>query len=81
MMGIGIQKYVDLDENVTITLEPPRAELLYTKCNARHREFRVYTYSQIDNSILRNYEAMKAKYQGIVSSSYPELQWGITGAW
>ena len=76
MMSVKIKKKVDTEDNVTITIEEPKAELSYTKyypCTS----FKVYPYSQLNNSILPGYETLKNKYQGVVSSRYPELQWGV----
>ena len=78
MMTIDIKKKVDVDDSVTITLDNPRAELTYTKSNGwGKRNFKVYPYSQLNTSILSNYESLRDKYQGVVSSQYPELQWGL----
>ena len=81
MMEITIKKHVDENDNITITLENPRAELIYTKyyTNPYCNNFKVYTYPQLNNSILPNYEALYGKFKNIVSSRYPELQWGVTG--
>ena len=81
MMEITIKKHVDENDKVTITLENPRAELIYTKyyTNPYCNNFKVYTYPQLNNSILPNYEALYGKFKNIVSSRYPELQWGVTG--
>ena len=81
MMEITIKKHVDENDNVTITLENPSAELIYTKyyTNPYCNNFKVYTYPQLNNSILPNYEALYGKFKNIVSSRYPELQWGVTG--
>ena len=76
MMSVKIKKKVDVDGKVTVTVEEPRAELSYTKyypCTS----FKVYPYSQLNNSILSGYETLRNRYQGVVSSRYPELQWGI----
>lgn len=81
MMELTIKKHVDENDNVTITLENPRAELSYTKyyTNPYCNNFKVYTYPQLNNTILPNYQSLYEKFKGIVSSRYPELQWGITG--
>ena len=76
MMSVKIKKKVDVDGKVTVTVEEPRAELTYTKyypCTS----FKVYPYSQLNTSILSNYEYLRDRYQSVVSSRYPELQWGI----
>ena len=80
MMSVKIKKKVDVLDNVTVTVEDPHAELTYTKsyyCGKRN--FKVYPYSQLNNSILSGYESLRNKYQGVVSSRYSELKWGVTG--
>ena len=81
MMEITIKKHVDENDNVTISLENPRAELIYTKyyTNPYCNNFKVYTYPQLNNSILPNYQGYYDRFKGIVSSRCPELQWGVTG--
>lgn len=81
MMSVIIKKYVDLEDNVTITIEQPRAELIYTKVyyNGR-RNFKVYPYPQLNDSLLPNYLSHYEKYKAVVGSDCPELQWGVTGA-
>ena len=78
MMSVKIKKKVDVDGNVTVTVEDPHAELTYTKSNYC-KNFKVYPYSQLNNSILPNYESLRNKYQGVVSSRYSDLKWGVTG--
>ena len=78
MMTIDIKKKIDIDDTVTVTLENPRAELTYTKSYyGGKRNFKVYPYSQLNGSILPNFESLRDKYQGVVSSQYPELKWGL----
>ena len=81
MMELTIKKHVDENDNVTVTVENPKAELTYTKyyTNPYCNNFKVYTYPQLNDSILPNYQSLYEKYKGIVSSRYPELQWGVTG--
>lgn len=78
MMTLDIKKFKDMDDSVTITIENPRAELIYTKSYfSRKRNFKVYPYSQLDNSILNGYNTLYERYKGVVSSRCSELQWGI----
>ncbi len=80
MMSVDIKKVVNVDDSVVVTVENPKAELTYTKSySGRKRNFKVYPYSQLNNSILSGYESLQTKYQGVVSQWYPELQWGVTG--
>ena len=76
MMAVDIKKKVDVDGTVTVTVENPKAELTYTKSNYS-KNFKVYPYSQLNTSILSNYESLRNKYQGVVSQRYPELKWGL----
>lgn len=80
MMELTIKKVVNIDDSVTVTIESPKAELCYTKSYyGRKRNFKVYPYSKLDDTILNGYNSYYEKYTGIVSSRYPELQWGIVG--
>ena len=80
MMSLLIRKVVDVDDSVTITIEQPKAELIYTKSYyGGKRNFKVYPYPQLNTSLLSNYQSLYEKYKGIVSSKYPELVWGVTG--
>ena len=74
---VGLLK-IDLLKNIG---NHKKAELTYTKyyTNPYCNNFKVYTYPQLNDSILPNYQSLYEKYKGIVSSRYPELQWGVTG--
>ena len=78
-MVVTIKKFVDVDDTVTVTLEEPTADLIYTKSYYnRKRNFKVYPYSLLSDDLLRNYNTYYEKYKAIVSSRYPELLWGIS---
>lgn len=79
MMEVTIKKIVDVDDTVTISIESPKAELIYTY-SKYGRNFKVYPYYRLDNTLLPNYMNYYEYYKGIVSSRYPELVWGLTGA-
>lgn len=79
MMEVTIKKVVDVDDTVTISIESPKAELIYTY-SRYGRNFKVYPYYRLDNTLLPNYMNYYEYYKGIVSSRYPELVWGLTGA-
>ena len=79
MMEVTIKKVVSVDDSVSITIENPKAELAYTKSYYRGgRNFKVYPYSKLDDSILPGYSTYYNKYTEIVSERYPELSWGLT---
>lgn len=75
MMELTIKKKVDIDDSVTISIESPKAQLIYTKDK---KDFKVIPFSKLDNSILPNYMTLYEKYKGVVNTFYPELTWGLT---
>ena len=80
MMSLDIKKYVDVDDSITITIENPKAELIYTKSYySRKRDFKVYPYPNLNDELLRGYGTLYEKYKAVVMDRYPELQWGVTG--
>lgn len=80
MMQVTLRKVVDCDGNVDVSVINPKAQLLYTKSsNSGKRNFKVYPYSKLNNTLLPNYMSYYNKYKAVVSSRYPELVWGIDG--
>ena len=80
MMDVTIKKVIDVDDTVTVTVEEPRAELIYTKSYyGGKRNFKVYPYPQLNNTLLPNYMSYYEKYKAVVSSRYPGLVWGLDG--
>ena len=80
MMSLNIKKVVDVDDKVTVTVEDPHAELIYTKSYyGGKRNFKVYPYPQLDNNLLSGKDTLYEKYKKVVNERYPELKWGVTG--
>ena len=80
MVEVTLKKVIDVDDSVTITIEEPKAELIYTKSYySYNRNFKVYPYSQLDNTLLPNYMSYYDNFKNIVSSRYKDLVWGLTG--
>lgn len=79
MMEVTIKKVVDVDGDVTVSIVNPKADLTYTRyhLNSSNRDFKVFPYAQLNETILPNYRSYYEKYKGIVSSRYSELEWGI----
>ena len=82
MMEVTIRKEVDRRGNTTISIVNPKADLIYTRynTNSNNWNFKVFPYLQLNDNILPSYKSHYERYKSIVSSRYPELQWGITGA-
>lgn len=80
MMEVTINKYVDVDDNVVISIDNPKAELTYTKSYYSYdRQFKVYPYSMLNDSLLANYMSYYEKYKAVVNSRYSGITWGLTG--
>ena len=68
MVSVNIHKTVE-NNITTISLEDPKAQLLYTYSNiSRKRNFVVYPYSMLNETLLPNYRAYYEKYAQIVCS-------------
>jgi len=79
MMEVTLHKHVDKEDNVTTSVESPKAELIYTKSNSYYpKNFRVYPYSKLDTTIFPQYQTYYEKYKHVVDQLYPELTWGLT---
>ena len=78
MMEVTINKVVTKDD-VQVTIDNPRAELIYTKSSfGGKRNFVVYPYSMLNDELLPNYSSYYNQYKSVVSSRYPELVWGLS---
>jgi len=75
MMELTIKKVVDVDDSVTVSIESPKAQLIYTKDK---RDFKVIPFSKLNDSILPNYMSYYEKYKKVVNTFYPDLTWGLT---
>lgn len=74
MAAVTIKKVVD-DGVTTITLENPKADLVYTDSSmSGKRNFKVYPYSQLNNTILPNYMSYYEKYTSIVTSMSDRIE-------
>lgn len=73
MVSLDINKTVD--KGITnVAIENPKAELIYTKYNLSGKgNFKVYPYSQLNNTILPNYRTYYEKYKKVVTERYPDL--------
>ena len=69
MAGVTVKK-TTIDDQTTITLEEPTAQLVYIDSkitNYRH-DYKLYPYNLLTDDILENYKDHYNKYMGIVTS-------------
>ena len=82
MAEVSVLKLANIDGTSTSFVINPKAELVYTGAyrpgNAYNSNFKLYTYSSLNDTILPGYQNYYAKYKDVVSSRYPELQWGLS---
>ncbi len=74
MMSVNIKKIVDKDEK-SVIIENPKAELIYTKSQSgRKRDFKVYTYKQLNSTIFPGYMEYYEKYKNIILGKTDKVQ-------
>ena len=78
MMELTINKITDLDGNSKVSVVDPKAELIYTK-STNGKNFKVYPYPKLNNTLLPNYMNYYNEYKEVVSKRYSELVWGVDG--
>jgi len=67
LAAVEITKTID-DGNITITFDNYRAELIYTY-HKNFKNYKLYPYSMLDNSILYNYQNHYETYMNIVTKN------------
>lgn len=80
-MEVTLKKHVDIDDKVSNSIIEPKAQLLYTvtdQSRGYSRNFRVIPFPKLEESQLKNHNAIYEKYKAIVNESYPNLTWGLT---
>ncbi len=79
MMSVNIKKIVDKDEK-SVIIENPKAELIYTKSNSgRKRDFKVYTYKQLNSTIFPGYMEYYEKYKNLILEKTDKVQMDSLG--
>lgn len=80
MMEVTINKHVDVDDSSVTKVINPKAELIYTKSYRSYdRQFKVYPYPMLNDSLLYNYGTYYERYKSVVNSRYSGISWGVTG--
>lgn len=82
MAEVSILKIDNIDGTSSSFVINPKAELVFTGANrpgnTYNSNFKLYTYSSLNDTILPGYQNYYAKYKDVVSSRYPQLQWGLS---
>lgn len=82
MAEVSILKIDNIDGTSSSFVINPKAELVFTGSNrpgnTYNSNFKLYTYSSLNDTILPGYQNYYAKYKDVVSSRYPQLQWGLS---
>lgn len=72
MASVTIKKTV-VDDVVTITLEDPAAELVYTKKPSYGSGYKLYPFSKLNDSILPGYQTYYERYMNIATNGSREI--------
>ena len=81
-MEVTIKKIVNPDNTTKVTIESPKAQLVYTAANrggGYNSNFKLYTYSQITSKQLPNYDNYYKDLKAVVNDRYKDLEWGLSG--
>ncbi len=74
MASVKIKKVVE-NKVTTITLEEPKAQLVYTHSSyGSKRNFKVYPYTSLNNTLLPNYMTYYEKYKSVVTSMTDQVE-------
>ena len=82
MMEATLNKKIDENNNIVLSIDNPKAELVYTttkRINGINHEFRIIPYPLLNNEQLPNYLNYYDKYKNIVTERYENLTWGLSG--
>ena len=75
LASFDVRKIVD-GENVEVTIENVRGDLIYTHYNyynGRYSNYYVYPFNELNDSILPNYKTYEASYGSIIGEYNPNI--------
>lgn len=82
MIEVTIKKIVNPDDTTKITIESPKAELVYTAASrggGYNSNFKLYPYPKLTSKQLPNHENYYKQFKAVVANRYKDLQWGLSG--
>ena len=74
--GVTITKTVEPDGSSHTVIEDPRADLIYTYYAPGFTQFKVYPFSQLDDTLLPGYQSIYEEYTGIITAYDSSIQVG-----
>ena len=79
MMAVTLSSTTYPDGNKENVVTNPKAELLYTKSTKREkRNFKVYPYRNLDDTVLENYQETLQKYKSVVETYVKDIVWQVS---
>lgn len=73
--SLGIDKIIGLMVGLDINVEDGKVtfdnidkQLIYTYCTSAYKDFKIYPFSKLDDSILKNYKSIEEEYMNIVNT-------------
>ena len=82
MMEVTIKKVVNPDDTTKVSIESPKAELVYTAASrggGYNSNFKLYPYPKLTNKQLPNHEHYYKQFKAVVNDRYKDLEWGLSG--
>ncbi len=70
--SVTIEKTV-IDGVSSIELLPPKADLIYTDYKKGYKQFKLYTFDELNDEILPNYQAIYEQYGNVVVKNFPGM--------
>ena len=68
IIGLLVGLEIVVDEESNVTFENLDYQLLYTYYNSNNKNFKIYPFDKLTNSILKNHDKIEQKYLDIVKS-------------
>ena len=79
MMAVTLSSKIYPDGNKENIVTNPKAELLYTKSTkGEKRNFKVYPYRNLDDTVLENYQETLQKYKSVVETYVKDIVWQVS---
>ena len=79
MMAVTLSSTTFPDGSKENLITNPKAELLYTKSTKKQkRNFKVYPYRNLNDTVLENYEEVLQKYKNVVETYVKDITWQVS---